>query len=494
MKKIHKILIFSFLAIIIFYGLFLRFYKIDEQSYWIDEGYTLNAVLSTLEKGYPILDSSQVYGQNYLLNNYLITGAVKLGGFNPIATRSIAILFGVAVIFLVYLLGKKFFNQLVGLGGAILTTFSYWEIVWSRQARMYIQLQFFFFLSLYLFNSLLEKFSYKKLIFLALSTIAAIYSHYFGYFLLGIYALILLFNLLKLEKGRIKEFFNSRKKILIVGFSILLGILLITKLGFDFFSQLQARDYFFGLNYQNFLLTSLGVITIMALIGVIVAIIKEKNLKKTLILITAYLIPYLIITFSVNSLHFRYLFFILPVLFIFSAYFISYLANFTKYKYLLYIIFLTLLIISSNLLNPNTFIFKARPNYFLEPYTPQPDFKSAYQAIIRQGWDDDKVMISAFTQLDKVYLGRSDYWLAIDLHGRELDTSQLSEREYYNNAITIKNSEQLKEIIETKRGYIIVDNMTRIRLNREIDKLISQQKLIFYNKIRQEDPIWVFAF
>ncbi|HNQ45311.1 MAG TPA: hypothetical protein PKI58_03160, partial [bacterium] len=118
MKKFNKILISSFLAIIIFYGLFLHFYKIGEQSYWIDEGYTLNAVLSTLEKGYPILDSGQVYGKNYLLNNYLITGVVKLGGFNPIATRSVAAVFGAGVIFLIYLLGKKFFNPLVGLGAA----------------------------------------------------------------------------------------------------------------------------------------------------------------------------------------------------------------------------------------------------------------------------------------------------------------------------------------------------------------------------------------
>jgi len=81
MQKYHKILIFSFFSIIIIYGLFLRVYKIDQQSYWIDEGYTLNAVLSTLEKGYPILDSDKIYGPHYLLNNYLITGAAKLGGF-----------------------------------------------------------------------------------------------------------------------------------------------------------------------------------------------------------------------------------------------------------------------------------------------------------------------------------------------------------------------------------------------------------------------------
>jgi hypothetical protein len=36
--------------------------------------------------------------------------------------------------------------------------------------------------------------------------------------------------------------------------------------------------------------------------------------------------------------------------------------------------------------------------------------------------------------------------------------------------------------------------MTGIRLDREINDLINQQKLIFYNKTGQQDPIWVFAF
>ena len=186
MLKFKKIFIFSLLFLIIAWGAYLRFYKIGEQSYWIDEGYTLNAVVSILAKGYPILDSNQIYNAAYL-NTYLISGAVSLGGFNPIAARSVAVVFGVGIIFLVYLIGRKFFNRWVGLGAAFLTAFSYWEIAWSRQARMYIQLQFFFLLSLYLFNSLLEKFSYKKLIWLILATAATILSHYFGYFLLGIY-------------------------------------------------------------------------------------------------------------------------------------------------------------------------------------------------------------------------------------------------------------------------------------------------------------------
>ncbi|MDD4188399.1 MAG: hypothetical protein PHX04_06595, partial [Bacilli bacterium] len=165
-----------------------------------------------------------------------------------------------------------------------------------------------------------------------------------------------------------------------------------------------------------------------------------------------------------------------------------------KYSWLLGLGILILVITTSNYLQANTFVLKPIAYYYLEPHTPQPDFKSAYQTIKDYGWTDDKIILSAFTQLDKVYLGRSDYWLAIGLDGRKLDKNKLAEREYYNNAITIKTAEQLKELTETKTGYIIVDNMTGIRLDREINDLINQQKLIFYNKTGQQDPIWVFAF
>jgi uncharacterized membrane protein len=494
MNNINKILVIIFLSLIIGYGFFLRQYNLGEQSYWIDEGYTLNAVTSTLEKGYPILDSNNLYGRHYLLNNYIITGFVKAFGFNHTTTRLPSLIFGLGIILLIFFFTRKYFNYLIALGASFLTSFSYWEIAWSRQARMYIQLQFFFFLSLYLFNSLIKKFSYKKLVFLVLSTIATIFSHYFGYFLIPIYAFILLINFLSKPKEAREKLWQDKKQKIIIFLSTIPLIYLLIKLILDFLSQIQKRDHFFGLEYQNFLLTNMPIITITAVLGLIIAIIREKKTRKVLGLISAYLIPYLIIVFSVNSLHFRYLFFILPILFIFSSYFLYYLANFSKFKTILYIILFSLLIISSNYLHNNTFVFKAQSHYYLEPHTPQPDFSSAYQAIINEDWDNNKIVISAFTQLDKVYLDRSDYWLAIDLHGRSLDLENLKEREYYNNAITIKDVDQLSDIIKNNSGYIVVDNMARVRLSKGINQLIDKQRLIFYNKIREYDPIWVFAF
>jgi hypothetical protein len=97
--------------------------------------------------------------------------------------------------------------------------------------------------------------------------------------------------------------------------------------------------------------------------------------------------------------------------------------------------------------------------------------------------------------MDKIYLGRSDYWLAISLDGRKLDKSKLGEREYYNNAMTIPNAVKLQSIIANQHGYIVVDDMALSkRLDNDVINLIGEQKLIFSDQKEPGSRIWVFSF
>ena len=498
MHDYKKIVILIVLTLIIGWGALLRIYKLGEQSYWIDEGYTLNAVLSTLEKGYPLLDSGQIENASYL-TTYLIAGAVKIAGFNPITTRIWAVIFGILMILLVYFWGKKFFNWQIGLTGSILISFFYWGIAWSRQARMYIELQFFFLLALYLFDSLLNKFSYKKLIYLILVTLGAILSHYFGYFLLLIYVVNLPLYLTLEQKQQIKDFILTKKAKFAIGISLVIFIPIMIKLGIDLVEQLSRdRNILIGLSYQSFLLNYLPIITILGFIGMIISVLQRKSLKINALLISSFFIPYLTLILLAHSQHFRYLFFILPILFFFSIYFLWFIANYFKNKYfvnVIFVILILLLIVFSNYLKPQFFSFLPISHYYLEPFTPQPDFAKAYQAIKVSGWGDDKIIISPFTQMDKVYLGRSDYWLVMSLHGRPLDKEKVPEREYYNNSLNIITKNQLEEIIYSNHGYIVVDDMALSgnRLDQEIIELIGEQEMIFSDN-KPKYGIWVFKF
>ncbi len=493
-QNYSKIVVAIILLLIIVWGFILRVYKLGEQSYWIDEGYTVNAVLSTLEKGYPTLDSGQDYRRS-ILNTYLIAGAVKIGGFNPIATRSVAVIFGTGSILLIYLLGKRFFHELVGLGAAFLISLSYWQIAWSRQSRMYIQLQFFFLLSIYIFLSLLEKFSYKKLIFLIILTGATIFSHFFGYFLLPIYLVVLILKLFTEKKEKIKLYFQDKTRVMIFSGVLIISIIIMVDLIIAFFQQVNKNGYFLGKNYQMFLFTYIPIIFSLAIIGMLLVLLERKRILVSLTLIISYLLPYLVITFSAKTLHYRYLFFLTPLLFLFAVYTLFFISNKFKMQKSLFIGLLIIIIGGSVFISHRFMVFLPQVNYYLESFTPQPNFKKAYEVIKQISFDENKVIISPYTQMDKVYLGKSDYWLAIDLNGGYLNQQLLPEREFYNNAITIKNVEQLKQIIDEQSGYIVVDDMAlSIRLERDIIDLIGEQQLIYTDQERYGSRIWVFAF
>ena len=116
----QKILGIILLCLITLYGFILRIYNLDAQSYWIDEGYTLNATLSTLEKGFPVLDSGFHYTRG-LLHTYLIAGSIKIGGLNPWSTRIMSVLFGTGFIVLIFFFTKKIFKGGVAYLVALLT-------------------------------------------------------------------------------------------------------------------------------------------------------------------------------------------------------------------------------------------------------------------------------------------------------------------------------------------------------------------------------------
>lgn len=58
-------LIQALLFLIILGGSFLRLFQLSQQSYWMDEGYTINAIISQLEHGTrgfaSVLDSGHTY-------------------------------------------------------------------------------------------------------------------------------------------------------------------------------------------------------------------------------------------------------------------------------------------------------------------------------------------------------------------------------------------------------------------------------------------------
>jgi len=147
-RSIEIFLIFSLTLL----ALFTRFYQLGYLGLWGDEGFTYLAVEGILKHGTPLLPSGHLYLKDVLFS-YFSSIAPLFFGLNEFTLRFANALFGVALIPLVYCVGKRFFSAPFAFLVALLLTLSHWEIEFARHARYYCQLQFFYLLSLYFFYS-----------------------------------------------------------------------------------------------------------------------------------------------------------------------------------------------------------------------------------------------------------------------------------------------------------------------------------------------------
>lgn len=99
--------------------------------------------------------------------------------------------------------------------------------------------------------------------------------------------------------------------------------------------------------------------------------------------------------------------------------------------------------------------------------------------------------------MTKVYLGESGYWLPVSLTGR---TAEIGERtinggDYYTGAPRINSADELRTMIATKRGYIILDTMAKNRVGRDYLEVLKDPRVnLVFRKITKNDLIELYHF
>ena len=212
MRRLDTSVVVVFLLTV--YGFVLRIWDLGSQSLWHDAGYSVNAALSMLERGLPILPSGHLYARA-LLNTGLIAASMGLFGETEFAARLPSVLFGTLTIPVVYLFVKRVGDKRLALITAFLVTFSVLEIAWSREARMYQQLQFFYILSLYAFYEFAQGRKNRYLVLTFVSTVCAVLSHALGFSLVLVYfAYVVLANVRSTRKLTSREFLFNRQMLI----------------------------------------------------------------------------------------------------------------------------------------------------------------------------------------------------------------------------------------------------------------------------------------
>ncbi len=159
-RKVESWVRISLLLILVL-AAFLRFYRLDAQSLWADEG---NSV-SLSGRSLPLITAGAAHDIHPPLYYYMLHFWMRLFGSSEFAVRALSALLGTVLVYLTYLLGRHLSNhctcpvrQVQGLGlvAAFLSAISPFQVYYSQEARMYILLAALSALSVYSFIKFLE--------------------------------------------------------------------------------------------------------------------------------------------------------------------------------------------------------------------------------------------------------------------------------------------------------------------------------------------------
>jgi mannosyltransferase len=130
-------------------ALILRLIIID-QSFWLDEASQAMTSLRPLNE--IIFNNLQDFHPplSYIMTHFWIQFSK-----NEVWLRLLPVLFGIGTVYMLYLLGRKLFDEKVGLLAALLLALAPYHIYYSQEFRMYSMAAFFAIVSMYYFVTLL---------------------------------------------------------------------------------------------------------------------------------------------------------------------------------------------------------------------------------------------------------------------------------------------------------------------------------------------------
>jgi 4-amino-4-deoxy-L-arabinose transferase-like glycosyltransferase len=464
------------LIILIVVGFFYRLYGLnDNYSFWTDENHIAIFARAILERGEPVLVNGYSTGIYQWLQYWLSAISAKIFGLNEFAIRFPSVIFGVLTIWAVYLVGKELFNKNIGLVAAAFTTFLNIEILWSRQARPYQALQFFYLLSAWFIYKLAKekRFNWR----------------YFGGFL-GSGVLASLMHGLGLV-----IFFNGFLYLFLFRFSWFkkwwraAGVLAVLPLVWYLWDYISAILFRLGetnnlFYYRVFLWHNYPLLVFLALIGFLVNVFAKKNNWQLPVLFL--LTQGFIASFLLGQPFTRYLYIVFPFLVLFSSVGLVEVSRWLKVSFLpnfLILLFLAFFIIALG----NKFTLFPQKTYSLNAdmqEIPEVDYKRIYSFIKEKlQANPEAVFISNWNDHAVWYLGegRLDYILRINPKGYSQEP--LSGARYLSNLYDFQ-----KVMKESGGGFVLLESweselpagtreyiQTHLKKELEVDRLYPVQ-------------------
>ncbi len=499
-----RVWITAAVVILTLWGGYLRLEDLSRESYWMDEGFSVNAIQEIQRTGEARLASGEMY--RCPLYCYPSAWVADTLGDSPASYRLVAAVAGVLLIPLFFLIARRMFSTWVALGATSFLAFSSIHIAWSRDARWYTLFELFFWLGLWSFWEWMRaKGTWKRQTFLwgavtVVATALAILTHALGWLLPLIFV-----AWFALDRSLIAKRGTKREALIMLGVVVLVGLGALALFSTSLPLYLERFAFYNTLVfYATYLVGTYAILLIAALPGIMLTTGRDKRPVWFLILVfLAYLVPLALFN---PIIHYRYLFHLVPVIFIGAAFGLVVLFERIKDRISRGATLVAVLVVfiwsSAGVLSSQVFYPLETdegiwlPGRTYSAATPEPDWSNAY-GYIREHRTEGSIIISSLPVMTKVYLGESGYWLPYSYLGVPSPADEIKDgKESYVGARAIESVEELVSLIETKHGFVVFDRMASAKRVDEalLSYIDTHTTLVFHDRRAPYSEIWVYSF
>lgn len=463
------------LAGIVLFSVFLRFYKLGEWSFWIDEIHTINHATSHFSSPELILANIPP-SRNWVPISVLFTAqTLNALGVSEWSARITSTVIGILTIPVLYIPTKKIFGSRVALIAMLLLAVTPWHVFWSQNARFYTSLMLFYSLALFAFYFGIEENKPKYLFLFFILVYLAASERLTALFIFPV-AILYLAALwfLKFEKPKGLNFRN----LAITALPLVLGsvVEIYSRLAkgesrffadFNWFTQYQIDDPF---RLLLFIGNNLGIpLMVMAVFSSIMLV--GKGNRPGLLLVVSAVGP-LFMLVVLNLFIFtkdRYIFITLFSWILLTVIGITELASGVK-GYHRWLVLGLFFVIFAHAANDMILYYQANHGNRLQ-------WKPAF-SLVNERTDEDDIVVAYWHEFDRLYMDR-EITPYVDM---DVDTVLASEKRYWFvlDSETIWLNGEVKSWLETDAELINVWYLRRPEEN--------HLKIYLYDPARMTGP------
>lgn len=220
-KTINLLLDNKALTLILLVAIVLRFFRIDYQSLWMDELYTLN-VANQKHSFYQIISEVNLRESYPYLYFFIMNTLFYVFGDTSIVVRTPSVIFGIMSVWMIYKIGKELYSKNVGLIAAILLALNQYAIYHSQDGRAYTLYLLGLLFSYYCFIKFLKEDNTKNMYLYAISAGLLLNTNFFSVLNVLSQGIFMTYVLMTLDTNNQKAYF--RKIMIIIGIVFLFFI------------------------------------------------------------------------------------------------------------------------------------------------------------------------------------------------------------------------------------------------------------------------------